>query len=113
VGARIEAHVTDVLGQATCDLAGPHVGRGLGGCLRPFARRIARLGQARMLHHDDEREVVSELRSAGDPGAFRDPAYAHAARVHEVGTALDVDGTAFEIVGHRRLGRGRRSFGEF
>ena len=60
--ARIEPHVTDVFGKAAGDLGGAHIASGGGGTARPFMREVVGLRAARMLHHDDHREVDASVR---------------------------------------------------
>ena len=66
-----------------------------------------------MLHHNDERESVRQLRGAARPGIFRNSANASTTGIHEIGATLDIDRSTFEIVRHRCLGIGGCALGEF
>ena len=101
---RVEPHLADMAGHTGRNFQRPHfVGR-IDRAIDPFARQVAVIGQARMGEQHHHRMVVPvDGICPGQPGIVRNAADADLARIHEIGTALDIDGPPFEIGRHRRF----------
>ena len=109
--ARRKAHVPHIVGEATRDLGGAHLGDGGDGFGRPLPCRIIRFGTAGMFHQDHEREFVRLRGCATQPRIRHDLADPGATRIQEIGAALEIGAAAFQIVRHRCLARRWRSGG--
>ena len=112
VGARLEPHVADVLGEATRDL---------GGAQSAVAATAVRVQSCARLLRSGWRGCSTMTTSAKSCGSFALPTVqafsgirqmpAHPG-IHEIGAALEIDRAPLEIVRYRGLAVGRRSFGE-